>query len=564
MAKNEEFQKYGDSSALVVLLHGYDSDPARLADIKKEINAQLPNADLLWPAYEEGNDSNVNPFELASMIEALIDETYSESGKRSAGAYKKIILVGFSLGTLLLRKTYLYGLGVKENYLDRSPAHEWASRVERILLMSGMNRGWSLEEKPEDMSAFKYHGYRALTPLFRLLPYWKFLKSFERGSPFVANLRLQWIRFIRETPKQAAPVFQLLGSVDDLVTARDDRDLYIHKDFTFIPVQGAGHNSLIQFDDTTIGRRCKNKFIEALTETIAAIKTKYQEDQHVKQTSIDTSEKHIVFVLHGIRDYGGWTGDIREELERVATNLGLPLPKVVTAKYDFFPMGRFLLFPARQKNVRWFMDEYTEQIATYPNPNSKVSFVGHSNGTYILASALRKYTTMRMHRVSLAGSVVFREYPWDQIILEEGRVEKLRNDLASADWVVGLFPKLFDQMNWSDIGSGGFDGFNDNAGNEFEGRYYKGGHSAAIAPENQESIATFILTGQIKRDPKLLTDSQPVALQTLSKASALVWLVLTGLLLLPFFFLFQIDASLTRYLSSGAYLLFILFVINLL
>jgi predicted esterase len=559
MPKNEEFQKNGDSSSLVVLVHGYDKDPARLADIKKEINTQLPNADLLWPAYEEGNNSNSNPLEISGNIEALIDDTYNEKLTKG-GPYKKIILVGYSIGALLLRKAYVHGLGIKENYLSRSPAHDWTRHVERIILIAGMNRGWSLEERPEDMNAIKFHFYRALLPLFRVLPFWKFLKSFERGTPFVANLRLQWVRFIRETPEQAAPVLQLLGSVDDLVTARDDTDLYIHRDFIFMPVQGAGHNSLIQFDDTAIGRRSKTRFVEALIEPIPDIKTKYQEEQRVRQELIDTSEKHIIFVLHGIRDYGGWTGDIRDELERVSTNLGLPPPKVVTAKYDFFSMIRFLLLPARQHHVRWFMDEYTEQIATYPNSNSQVSFIGHSNGTYILASALKKYTTMRIHRVSFAGSVVNREYPWEQIITEEGRVEKLRNDLAASDWVVALFPKLFDQLNWSDIGSGGFDGFNDNAANAYEGRYYKGGHSAAIAPGNRESIAMFILTGEIKRNPELMTDSQPGWLQLVSKGSGFVWLLLIGMIVLPSLLLYHIDAS---PLLQAIYLLIVYYVISL-
>jgi len=563
--KEISLEKNGDSSSLVILVHGYYKEPSRLADVEEEIITQLPNADILRPIYDKGRFMNADPFELASNIEALIDETYSQSQTGNNGGYKKITLVGYSMGALLLRKAYVYGMGSTEDSpIGGTPAHDWVRRVDRVVLIAGTNRGWSLDERPEDMNPVTYYFYRyVLAPIFRVLPYWRFLKSFERGSPFVANLRVQWVRLIQKNPKQIAPVVQLLGSIDNLVSSKDDRDLYVHKDFIFIPVQGASHTTLIQFDDTVVGQRCRNKFIEALTDSISHLREKYKKEQHILQELLDDSAKHIVFVLHGIRDTGGWTGDLRKEIERVATNAKIPNPKVVTAKYDFFPMGPFLLLPIRQRHVRWFMDEYTERIATYPNPDSKVSFVGHSNGTYILASALKQYKTMRIHRASFAGSVVPREYPWDQIIDEEGRLERLRNDLAASDWVVALFPKLFDQWNIQDIGSGGFDGFNDDTGNEFEGRYYKGTHGAAIAPANHESLAKFLLTGEIERNDKLMTDSQPLWLVVLSRASAVVWgLILLGVFLLYYFSYRLLGFSLDLYLVWTIISLIVLYVVT--
>ena len=78
--------------------------------------------------------------------------------------------------------------------------------------------------------------------------------------------------------------------------------------------------------------------------------------------------------------------------------------------------------------MRQFMDDYTEKMATFPNPATKVSFIGHSNGTYILASALQNYVTLRIHRASFAGSVVPRSYPWNELIGDECRVDALRNE----------------------------------------------------------------------------------------------------------------------------------------
>ncbi len=561
------FEQNGDSSALVVLLHGWSDDEEEYADLVEAVKMLEPNADLLRLHYRKGIAHNENPFVVASEVEVAISETYEQS-LMDGKPYQRIVLIGYSLGALLIRKAYVYGRGSEEdrpNYPHNTPPNDWTTRVERIILLAGINRGWSLDNQPANMSLIRFIAWRyVLAPIVRALPILKVLKEIERGAPFVVNLRIQWIRLIQREPNQMVPVFQLLGTVDSLVSSSDDRDLYVHREFIYIPVEGADHQSLIRFDNKKnkeLGQRCWKKFTEALGAPIQKLQEEYEGEQHVTQELLETKEKHIIFVLHGIRDYGGWTGDLREDIGRVATQLQLPIPKVVTAKYDFFSMGKFLLsrfLPrrSRHKYVRWFMDQYTEQIATFPNPNSKVSFIGHSNGTYILASALKQYQTLQIHRASFAGSVVPREYPWEQYIREEGRVETLRNDRAASDWVVGLFPKIFDQLNFSDVGSGGFDGFNDDAANQLEGPYYIGGHSAAIQPANYESLSKFVLTGQVERDERLTTRTQPGWLVILSRASILVW-ILVFLLVFgpPIYFVLH-----AYYAAALAYILFVLFV----
>lgn len=565
MSNITEFEKNGDSSSLVVLLHGWFDAQARYADLVQAVKTLEPNADLLRPYYRTGIAHNENPFVVASDVEVAIRETYEQS-QTNGKPYQRIILIGYSLGALMIRKAYVYGKGSEEdrpNFPPDTKASDWTSRVERIILLAGINRGWSLETQPPNMRLLRFLALRyVLAPIGRALPVLKVLKEIERGAPFVINLRIQWIRLVQKEPNQMAPVVQLLGTIDSLVSSSDDRDLYVHKEFIFVPVEGADHQSLIRFDDSAVGQRCRNRFTEALTSPIETVREKYKAEQHITQELLEPKERHIIFVLHGIRDYGSWTGDLREDIGRVATQLQLPIPKVVTAKYDFFSMGKFLLsrfvsHHSRHKYVRWFMDQYTEQIATFPNPNSKVSFIGHSNGTYILASALEQYQTLQIHRASFAGSVVPREYPWGKYITEEGRVETLRNDRAASDWVVGLFPKLFDQLNFSDVGSGGFDGFNDDAANENEGgRYYIGGHSAAIQPANFESLAKFVLTGKVERDERLTTRTQPGWLVVLSRASLLVWMLVFLLAFGPPVY-FAVQGN---YLAAVAYILFVLFV----
>jgi len=107
-------------------------------------------------------------------------------------------------------------------------------------------------------------------------------------------------------------------------------------------------------------------------------------------------------------------------------------------------------------------------------------------------------------------------------------------------------------LNFSDVGSGGFDGFNDDAANQLEGPYYIGGHSAAIQPANYESLSKFVLTGLVERDERLTTRTQPGWLVILSRASILIW-VLVFLLAFgpPIYFVLH-----AHYAAALAYILF--------
>ena len=110
------------------------------------------------------------------------------------------------------------------------------------------------------------------------------------------------------------------------------------------------------------------------------------------------------------------------------------------------------------------MDSYTETLAQFPNL-ARVDFVGHSNGTYLLARALTDYPDLRVRKVVFAGSVVRSDFDW-QTIFARRQVTSVSNYVASDDWVVALFPTFFEQRPWrwlfrNDVGSAGFNGFRD-------------------------------------------------------------------------------------------------------
>ena len=187
------------SRQLVVILHAYMLGWSSLADLKREVKAVLPDADILIPQYDSSPFSDADILQIASHLEALIDETVQRRAANSGGRlqYERVILIGHSVGALLVRKAYLYGRGSTEDHpINRGPTHphSWVRKVDRIILMAGMNRGLSLSPKPKNMKWYKYVISKLGILIGRLTGTGKLIRSVERGSPFVANLRVQWIR----------------------------------------------------------------------------------------------------------------------------------------------------------------------------------------------------------------------------------------------------------------------------------------------------------------------------------------------------------------------------------
>lgn len=227
---------------------------------------------------------------------------------------------------------------------------------------------------------------------------------------------------------------------------------------------------------------------------------------------------------------GGWTSQFKKPLEdRFAEQPHEKNDKIYVdrAAYGYFPMGAFLLLGDRQRNVRWFMDEVTEVKARFPRLQ-QIHFIGHSNGTYVLASALSKYRTLSVDRIVFAGSVVRRDFPWTNF---RGRVKGgVRNYVGSADWVVGLFPKFF-ELPWlaainPDLGSAGFNGFEDGNVKDGETQFIRGEHSAALVESNVQSVVDFILEGKVTNVESLLEKEHPWYLDMLSRVCWLVWIAI--------------------------------------
>lgn len=532
---------------LVVLVHGLNGKRSFQPAIQLAREA-LPGSDQLIVEYDARPVSNANPYAIANSIERRIQKVDSKHN------YEEIVLVGHSLGGMLLRKSFLWGSGLEDDRGDygKRGVREWTSKVTRFVSLASINRGWSIDPAPRNMSTDKYLLFSLGVRLARLSHSGQLLLGLQRGAPFIADSRVQWIELCRETlpPRRLPQVIHLLGDQDDIVSRADSMDLRVSQRTLFVTLENTGHSdiaSALGGGPSPEDQERRDLVAKALQGSLEK-----QDIDKLDDQIEDTSITRIVYLMHGIRDFGDWTDELREVMENQASNGSKQL--VINQKYGYFPMLPFVLYADRQKNVRLFMDQYTENLARYPSV-AKPDYAGHSNGTYILASALHHYKTLKVGNVYFAGSVVPKHYDWKPL-LDAHRVIKVVNVVAAGDWVVALLPRFFEQIaDWADvqpgdgqldIGSAGFRGFQAASAADravVNVKYASGTHSTGVDAENVcklNAIADFLVSGDHKSLREVF-DNQPSPSNWLSILSNITW------------FLWLIAASL---LAALAYLAF--------
>ena len=75
-------------------------------------------------------------------------------------------------------------------------------------------------------------------------------------------------------------------------------------------------------------------------------------------------------------------------------------------------------------------DHYIQSKAL--SPQAKFYFVGHSNGTYLLACALKAYAAVRFEKAYLCGSVLPEDFEWGSVHAAL-QLNVVRNDCATKD-----------------------------------------------------------------------------------------------------------------------------------
>jgi len=544
IVKKAEVRPGKDGSALIVLLHGYTFEGNDLAKVEATLRKVrgLEGADVIRPDLPFDRFSMAGASRVTAELLQAVDRAW-DARAGDGKPYQRIVMVGHSTGALYARKLYAAACGengeapfeddlkagldaLRADPIER--ARPWAGAVDRIVLLAGMNRGWSISHH---MSITRGITTQVGVAIGHVLSWIHgrppFIFSLRRGSPFITQLRLQWLAMREHASKPDgkpdktvgnAVTVQLLGTVDDLVSPDDNIDLVSGRDFVYREVEQTGHANVIEMDGSNAGVKRQ----EALLDAFKAVGAK-----RVPERSKVTD---VIFVIHGIRDEGFWTSRIADRAKNVGTKRGLQIA-TETSTYGYFPMLSFLRPGARQEKVEWLMDRYTEARAKYPE--ARFHYIGHSNGTYLLAKALEEYRAVRFDQVVFAGSVVHRGYNWQEFIPH--RIKSVANFVATADWVVAWFPNALQILGVQDLGSAGHDGFDlartNEAIHELKKTYVVGGHGAAIQEAMWNSIAEYAITGTFDPPPaRLLSPDQAWWVAWPAKGAPLIWVLIAALL----------------------------------
>jgi len=587
----------GHGDDLFVLIHGYASTATAMLPVA-EIARTLGDPKILMPEYPASFISQVNPNSVVRDIVAKIDSIYTKD-------ISKITIVGHSIGALLARKVYVCAnwrstdLKLEKELSEFSLPRSWAQKVDRIVLLAGMNRGWQISPH---MSIKKLFAFKAgellhtlMLPLELLSGTQSLIFSVRRGAPFITMLRLQWLEIKKDQTAKAITI-QLLGTIDDLVSPEDNTDLITGSDFFYIDVPRTNHTSILELTETIVEetsadsshqnpvRNVGPSKRDESTESIRAEKfrialTKNKDDLQKERVILGDLAPleprpevlNVVFIIHGIRDPGHWTQRVARKI--TARFKDQILTATETSTYGYFPMLPFILPGTRRRKVEWLMDQYSENKALYPK--AEFHYVGHSNGTYLLAKALEDYPACRFNHVVFAGSVVRRSFPWTKL-KENNQVKRVLNFVATGDWVVAFFPKLFQVLRLpplvpylQDLGSAGHDGFDTKDVDVIQRTFIYGDHGAAIHEDNWDTIAEFIVDGSLSQEKEiyladLLRPRRNRLVVVLGSAPYIVWITIMALLI---FVGFKLAPALTalewfRVLALGGFLWIIRFVLT--
>jgi hypothetical protein len=158
-----------------------------------------------------------------------------------------------------------------------------------------------------------------------------------------------------------------------------------------------------------------------------------------------TPKRKIVISVHGIRTRGAW----QKQLASVVSENGwiyYPLD------YGYFNAVHFAIPALRQSKINWFCHEFDQIKERYRDVAPSV--IAHSNGTYIVANALKTFKHIRCDKIIFCGSIVRADFDWTTIF-DRKQATLVRNEIGGKDnWA-----RYADWLAWSDTGPSGQRGF---------------------------------------------------------------------------------------------------------
>lgn len=521
----------GIAANLIIVVHGLRGSSAQLGSVAAAAVEALGASDVYVPTMPYGGLLGMaNGTPPAAIVCTLIGEISAldaEQARKHQTGYQHIYLIGFSMGALVVRKVALIAHGeladapFEPGYNHCTAAQGWADRIERIVLLGGISKGWAARSAGSWLTSTVWS---ILIFFATLLPTRHGMVMETRfGLPFPIQTRLQWLALGRRRGAQMLPLVQLLGSRDNIVSPDDMMDVAVdgvaNGSHVLLDMPATGHVDTVKMGDEAGADVRRALLQDALTLSIEqlaghpkAISSALLSDGSTPQPEEEVTD--VVFVVHGIRDKGFWTAKVAREVKREAA--ARPLPggqerhvRSMTESYGYLAMLPFLWVGVRRMKAAWLMDRYVDARARYPS--AKFHFVGHSNGTYLAARSLSDYPAAIFERIVFAGSVVRTDFAWEQLITKpQPQVRAVLNYVASNDLVVGIFPAA---LGWFDLGGAGHAGFRDihlhpkgskvprvfprTIGQEtsYQVQFSHGGHGSAIVETQWDEIARFIVSG---------------------------------------------------------------------
>lgn len=467
----------------------------------KRLEAQLQEHGITGDWHYHDTRGPGNTFRKARVRD--LSNQLLEQIERLAEAYPRIILVGHSAGGMIVRDAYLLAAGA---YPDYPQKHGWWEKVESVLLFASINRGFRPYATASWALGLALMKLVSLQWLLLKPPSWfslGWLMELEKGSFFVTDLRLSWMRHFHERGDEHRPfVVQFLGDIDGVVAREDVRDTEAFANSYTLTIAGADHSNL--FDPAAPPGAA------GFTQILAVFQNPdpLAHDPSQAEEAEASGPGRVVFVLHGIRDgNAGWVTDLAEAIEQrckadqdgsppaagasCAVAQREPAVLVDRSTYGWFSAIKFALPWIRRRNLSWFLDRYSYHVAR--NPDVRFHFIGHSNGTYILGTSLLEVSSLMFDRVYLAGSVLPREFPWQRMLARQ--VCTVANQCSSEDWPVGGLCRGLHLIGFRDVGTGGVDGFDEleNSLPQAQTLWFKGDHGKPLQRPNQPKIVEYLL-----------------------------------------------------------------------
>lgn len=526
----------GKSRALLVIFPGLSNDrKEKLQRLAIVLHAILKDVDILILQSFPGGLWVFDPPEKQALANIrAIDEACTATN------YQEIRFLSYSMGATIARKVLIGAFGEKANgvpfeegFAPPADQRTWHKKVSRFVSVVGYARGWFANPRMAPWTRIALNGFGFLGHFLQISQFFRSARpavpmvfALRRGSPFVFNTRIQWLGLSRSRAwrDQNVSIVHVMSSNDELISSVEVIDVESddqRKDVHYMTVPNSDHRSVLDMSagrgtgrtlqrldyflsalcGESGGKKPKGAFsavrVPRLTDRRIAMPVDYLDDTVASRPNENVG--HFVFVVHGIRDTGAWAKKIGAELRRqfdarARAKRGTVVLRTDTQSYGYFTAFPFIFPWIRRQKVEWLMDRYATARALCPN--ATISFVGHSNGTYLAAAALRDYETCTFERVVFAGSVVRTDFDWPALNAKRRRIGRVINYVATSDFVVAIGPKGIKRLfgGFFDLGSAGHDGF------EKEGlvknlRFAVGKHGAGIAEHTWAQTAAFILGG---------------------------------------------------------------------